>query len=251
MQRFIIMAGALAAISGAATLASETTHHWSYSGEGAPAHWAQLDHSYAACGDGKSQSPVDIRTHDIRKVPLPALVFDYKPTPLHLIDNGHTIQVNVDPGSSLQVGGDRYELVQFHFHHPSEERIDGKAFDMVAHLVHRDSKGRLAVVAVPLVAGSENALIAALWAHLPKQKEQVANVRGVTINPAALLPRDHSYYTYRGSLTTPPCTEGVRWLVLKSPSVESKAEIEKFTALYPNDARPTQKLNGRHVLATK
>jgi carbonic anhydrase len=251
MQRFIIMASALAGLSGAASIGAETAHHWSYSGEGGPSHWAKLEHSFATCGAGRSQSPIDIRTGDIRDEALPALAFEYKPTPLRIVDNGHTVQVMVEPGSYLQVGGDRYELVQFHFHHPSEERVDGKPFDMVAHLVHRDSKGRLAVVAVPIRSGSPNALLATLWSRLPKQKDQEADIKGVTIDPAALLPRDRSYYSYTGSLTTPPCTEGVRWLVLKSPSTASKAEVAKFAALYPNNARPVQKLNGRQVLANK
>jgi len=250
MHHYIITSGAFLMLP-AASVAAEHAHHWSYSGQGGPSHWSELEHAYAACGTGKSQSPIDIRTHDVRTEALPALRFDYKPTPLHIIDNGHSIQVNVSPGSALQVGRDRYELVQFHFHHPSEEQIDGKRFDMVAHLVHRDSGGRLAVVAVPLRSGPPNALIATLWAHLPEQKEHEDDVRGVTVNPDGLLPKDRSYYTYTGSLTTPPCTEGVRWLILKSPLAVSKVEIAAFAVRYPNDARPVQALNGREVLGAR
>ncbi len=245
------MIGVLAGLSPAASVAGEKARHWSYSGEGGPPHWAELDHGYEACGTGKSQSPIDIRSRDVRKETLPALQFDYRSTPLRIVDNGHTIQVNVGPGSSLKVGGERYELVQFHFHHPSEERIDGKGFDMVVHLVHRNSKGQLAVVAVPIRSGNRNALLATLSSHLPKQKEQVTEVQGVTIDPAALLPSDHGYYAYSGSLTTPPCTEGVRWMVLKSPITTSPDEIATFSALYPNNARPVQHLNGRQVLASQ
>lgn len=251
MHRFIITASLLAGLSGAAALAAESAHHWSYSGEGAPSHWAQLDPSYESCGAGKGQSPIDIRSHEVTREALPALQFYYRPTPLRLVDNGHTVQVSVEPGSYLQVGKDRYELVQFHFHHPSEERMDGKQYEMIAHLVHRNSKGQLAVVAVPIHTGGENALLASVWSHIPKHKEQEADVKGVTVNPAALLPTNHGYYTYEGSLTTPPCTEGVRWMVLKSPITASKDEITTFAALYPNNARPVQKLNGRQVLATK
>jgi len=252
MKRIAIGAAgvmALAAVSISAR--AETHHHWSYSGEGGPSHWAELDAKNAACGTGKTQSPIDIRTNDVHKEGLPALEFRYRPAPLHIIDNGHSIQVNVDPGSSLKVGGKSYELVQFHFHHPSEERIDGKSAAMVAHLVHRDSSGKLAVVAVLLNPGKPNATVESLWSHLPKQKEHQADFKGVRINPAALLPRDHSYFTYTGSLTTPPCSEGVRWFVLKSPAALSKSEIATFAAHYPNDARPVQRLNGREVLATK
>lgn len=230
---------------------AEQHHHWSYSGEGGPSHWAQLDARNAACGAGKSQSPVDIRTQSVRRTPLPKLVFNYRAAPLHIIDNGHSIQIDVEPGSSLKVGDDSYELIQFHFHHPSEELIDGKRSEMVAHLVHRNSEGGLAVVAVLLRAGQPNSTVEALWSHLPRQKEHEADFKDILINPAGLLPMDRSYFTYTGSLTTPPCTEGVRWLVLRSPLTLSKQEIAVFAKLYPNDARPVQKLNGRKVLGTR
>jgi carbonic anhydrase len=230
---------------------AEQHHRWSYSGGAGPSFWAELDAKNAACGKGKSQSPVNIRTHDVRRMPLPKLIFKYRSTPLHIIDNGHSIQINVEPGSVLKVGDKRYQLVQFHFHHPSEELINGKRSEMVAHLVHRDSEGKLAVVAVLLRTGQPNATVEALWSHLPKQKEQEADFKDVLINPAGLLPMDRSYFTYTGSLTTPPCSEGVRWLVLRSPSTLSKHEIAVFAKLYPNDARPVQKLNDRQVLGTK
>ena len=249
-QMAIVAAGFMAVVAGSMPALAES-HHWSYSGESGPSHWAELDAKNKACGTGKSQSPIDIRTQDVHKQTLPTLEFHYRPSPLHLIDNGHSIQVNVDPGSSLKIGGKSYELFQFHFHHPSEERINGKGSDMVAHLVHRDSAGALAVVAVLLEAGKSNATVESLWSHLPKQKEHVMDFQGVRIDPAGLLPADRSYFTYIGSLTTPPCSEGVRWLVLKSPSTLSKSEIATFAARYPNDARPLQKLNGREVLATK
>jgi carbonic anhydrase len=250
MQRVAIASVCLFATATSLS-AGEQPHHWSYSGEGGPSHWAELDAANVACGTGKSQSPIDIRLREVHREGLPALSFHYRPTPLHIIDNGHSIQVNVDPGSSIRVGGKSYELVQFHFHHPSEERIDGKASEMVAHLVHRNSAGKLAVVAVLLNTGKANATVQSLWSHLPKQKEHQADFAGVRIDPAGLLPADHSYFTYTGSLTTPPCTEGVRWFVLKTPSTLSKSEIATFAAHYPNDARPPQSLNGREVLATK
>jgi carbonic anhydrase len=230
---------------------AEQPHHWSYSGGGGPSHWAELDTKNAACGDGKSQSPVNIRTQDVRRTPLPKLMFNYRPTPLHIIDNGHSVEVDVEPGSVLKFGDKSYQLVQFHFHHPSEELINGRRSDMVAHLVHRDTEGKLAVVAALFRTGQPNATVEALWSHLPKQKEQKADFKDVLINPAGLLPMDRSYFTYTGSLTTPPCSEGVRWVVLRSPSTLSKHEIAVFADLYPNDARPVQKLNGRQVLGTK
>jgi carbonic anhydrase len=230
---------------------AEQRHHWSYSGEGGPSHWAELDAKNAACGEGKSQSPVNIRTQDVRRTSLPKLMFNYRSAPLHIIDNGHSVQINVERGSHLKFGDKRYELVQFHFHHPSEELINGKRSEMVVHLVHRDTVGKLAVVAVLLRAGQPNATVETLWSHLPKQKERQADFKHVVINPAGLLPTDRSYFTYMGSLTTPPCSEGVRWLILRSPSTLSKHELAVFAKLYPNDARPVQKLNGRQVLGTK
>ena len=251
MKRLSAGIAGLAAIAAGHSPTHADPHHWSYSGEGGPSHWADLDAKNAACRAGKVQSPIDIRTHDVHGGSLPALVFNYKPTPLHIVDNGHSIQVDVEPGSFLTIGGKTYQLVQFHFHHPSEERIDGKAADMVAHLVHRNSEGALAVVAVMLNPGKANDMVETLWSHLPKQKEHELDFAKLRINPAALLPSNHSYYTYTGSLTTPPCTEGVRWVVLKSPSSLSKREISTFAARYPNDARPVQPLNGREILATQ
>ena len=151
------------------------------------------------------------------------------------------------PGSFITVGGTRYELQQFHFHKPSEEAIDGRHADMVAHLVHKDDQGRLAVVAVLLNAGQINPMVATLWNNLPARKETEVEVPGVRINAADLLPADHAYYSFAGSLTTPPCSEGVSWFVLKISSTLSSGEIGRFGRSYPMNARPTQPLNGRMV----
>jgi carbonic anhydrase len=181
---------------------------------------------------------------------LPAIEFHYKPSPLKVIDNGHTIQVNVAPGSSIDVGEAHYELVQFHFHKPSEERIQGRAHDMVAHLVHRSAQGMLAVVAVLLDKGGANPTIDAIWKNLPKQKEQERAI-DATVDAATLLPANKGYYTFQGSLTTPPCSEEVRWFVLKTPTKIRQSEITAFGKLYPMNARPTQPLNGRTIEATR
>ena len=223
-------------------------HHWSYGKHGGPSEWGELDHAFASCQVGKVQSPIDIRA--AKAADLPAIKFDYKPAPLKLIDNGHTIQVNYPPGSSIDVGGTRNELVQFHFHQPSEEKIDGKAHAMVAHLVHKGGDGTLAVVAVLLDKGQDNPVLRAIWSHLPKQKEKDV-AASATIDAAALLPGDKGYYTFQGSLTTPPCSEGVRWFVLKTPMTVAASELTAFARLYPMNARPTQPLNGRAVEATR
>jgi carbonic anhydrase len=250
MRIGIIIVSGLTFAASAGALASEQSHRWSYAGQTGPSHWAELDSKFAACATGKRQSPIDIRTHDVHGQRLPGLVFDYRSSPLHIIDNGHSIQVDLDPGSTLRIGDKSYSLVQFHFHHPSEERINGKSSEMVAHLVHRDADGKLAVVAILFDTGKANPTVDALWSHLPKQKEHEADFNDVRINPAALLPPNRAYFTYTGSLTTPPCSEDVRWIVMKSHSTLSKGEIATFAAHYPNDARPVQNLNGREILAT-
>jgi carbonic anhydrase len=243
--------GVALVLAASAAFAAEGGHHWSYSGETNPAHWGSMEKEFATCGIGKAQSPIDIHTSKVHIADLPAIAFDYKPAALRIIDNGHTVQVNYPPGSTITVGDKRYELVQFHFHKPSEEKINGKRFDMVAHLVHKDVEGHLAVVAVPLKAGLENALVATLWKNLPKKKEQEVVVDSVSIDATNLLPANRGYYTFEGSLTTPPCSEGVRWFVLRGHTTISKSEITAFGKLYPMNARPVQPLNGREVMATK
>jgi len=222
---------------------------WSYKGENGPTSWGKLDSAYNTCSLGHTQSPIDItgaKTSD-----LPALAFDYKTAPLNIIDNGHTIQVNYPSGSTLTVGEKAYTLKQFHFHHPSEEHINGRAYDMVVHLVHADAAGHLAVVAVFLNKGTANPLLDSLWANLPAQKEKAVDVSGVTLNAKDLLPGDHGYYTFAGSLTTPPCSEGVTWYVMKTPMPLSDAQLAAFVRLYPLNARPIQPTNGREILETK
>lgn len=223
-------------------------HEWGYSGSEGPAHWGELSPEFAACRTGHSQSPVNIEK--TQSAHLPAIEFDYKPSALHIINNGHTIQINYAPGSFIKIGAERYELKQFHFHHPSEETIKGKRFPMELHLVHSDAAGNLAVVSVLLKEGSANPLVERLWGLAPKT-EGPEKIDDVQINAADLLPADHSYYAFLGSLTTPPCTEGVHWLVLGTPVTVSSKQVATFAKIYPYDERPTQSLNGRTVLASK
>ena len=221
---------------------------WDYGDSRGPSHWGELESQFMACRDGHHQSPIDIRNP--QSADLPAIQFDYKQSPLHIIDNGHTIMVNYGPGSYMFVGNDRYELKQFHFHRPSEEKIAGKAYDMVVHLVHADEQGNLAVVAVLLEQGPANALVDELWHDLPKKKEK-EELKDVEIDVAGLLPEDRHYYSFSGSLTTPPCTENVRWFVLKHPVTVSPTEVTRFSEIYRNDARPTQPLHDRVVLESR
>jgi carbonic anhydrase len=227
----------------------KTEHVWDYSGSHGPSHWGNLKPEFAACREGHRQSPIDIRSP--QRADLPALEFDYKPSPLHIVDNGHTIMVNYVPGSFIRVGGKQYELKQFHFHRPSEEKINGRGFAMVVHLVHADSDGNLAVVAVLLDKGSDNSVIHELWNDLPKEKEKEEVLENIHIDVTQLLPVNRGYYTFPGSLTTPPCSENVNWFVLKQPVTITSGEIARFSKLYRHDARPTQPLDGRVVLESK
>lgn len=219
--------------------------HWSYEGPGGPENWAGLDPKNRLCGTGQRQSPIDIR--DGVRVDLEPIRFDYKLSNFRIVDNGHTVQVNVGPGSSLAVMGRYFDLVQFHFHRPSEERINGKGFEMVVHLVHKDLDGRLAVVAVLIERGKMNPVVQTLWNNLPLEKNVDYAPDGVSIDLDQLLPGDRSYYTYMGSLTTPPCSEGVLWMVMKQPAQLSADQIGIFARLYPMNARPIQSVRGRMI----
>jgi carbonic anhydrase len=224
---------------------------WTYSGATGPPKWGKLEKNFAACAQGKTQSPIDIPDADARKGDLPPLLFDYRPSPLTIIDNGHTIQINYAPGSSISVDGKHYELVEFHFHKPSEEKISGKVHDMEVQLVHRSKDGKLAVVAVLLDEGKESALVKTLWGYLPPTKDRATTVDAVKINAIELLPRDKGYYAFAGSLTTPPCSEDVKWFVLKTPIQISADEVARFARVYPMNARPVQELNARDIQATR
>ena len=220
---------------------------WGYAGDIGPAQWGDLSPAFAACKLGESQSPIDL-TSDTEAKPHD-LEFRYASSPLEIINNGHTIQVNYAPGNMLLSGGRQFALVQFHFHHLSEHTVDGQPADMELHLVHQDDTGNLAVVGVFIAAGQQNDALQPVWAHMPADVGAVrqVQVQGVTVNAADLLPADLTYYSYVGSLTTPPCSEDVRWYVLAAPIEVSPAQVGRFAALYPDNARPTQPLNERIV----
>ena len=220
------------------------TGHWDYSGEGGPETWGHLKPEFAKCSTGQRQSPIDIRGGI--GVQLEPIQFDYRASGFSVIDNGHTVQVNLPAGNTITVLGRRFELLQFHFHRPSEERINGKQHDMVAHLVHQDAEGKLAVVAVLLDRGAAQPLIQAVWNALPLEKNEAQAAPG-TIDLNKLLPEDRRYYTYMGSLTTPPCSEGVLWMVMKTPLPVSPEQIDIFARLYPMNARPVQQMAGRLI----
>jgi carbonic anhydrase len=235
--------------AGASAAATADPHsmlptHWDYAGAGGPEAWGKLQPEFSRCATGTRQSPIDIRGGIA--VDLEPIQFDYRPSGFSVIDNGHTVQVNVEAGNAITITGRRYELVQFHFHRPSEERIDGRQFDMVAHLVHKDADGRLAVVAVLLDRGSAQAIVQTVWNNLPLEKGDEVHA-GARIDLTQLLPTDRRYYTYMGSLTTPPCSEGVLWMVMKQPVPISPEQVAIFARLYPMNARPIQQASGRLI----
>lgn len=224
--------------------------HWGYQGEGAPENWGKLKPEFALCGTGMSQSPIDMaKTY---KTKLDAIDFSYKETPLKILNNGHAVQVNYEPGSSVMIDGQQYELLQFHFHAPSEHTVNGAFYDMEMHLVHKNDKGELAVVGVFLKKGKANKIIQVLWDNLPSEVNKENVVNDILVNASGLLPKDKKYYHYYGSLTTPPCSEGVNWSVLKAPIEVSEEQIQKFQALmgFANN-RPVLPVNKRFVLESQ
>ena len=220
--------------------------HWAYDGTEGPDHWGDMEAKFSVCSAGKNQSPVNLT--DFVKAELAPLKFDYQATGNQVLNNGHTIQVNYAPGSTLTLKGHSYELKQFHAHAPSENQINGKNYAMEVHFVHADVNGNLAVVALMFEEGKANAELEKAWKSMPHEVEQkVALKEGVL--GTALMPADKSYYRFNGSLTTPPCTEGVTWLVLKNPVTASKEQIGNFANLmHHHNNRPVQAINARVIL---
>lgn len=219
--------------------------HWGYDGDEGPEHWGEIDPKFEACKTGKNQSPIDITAGKPEKIG--PIEFKYHPFPLTIVNNGHTIQVNAPKGSSITVGGKKYDLLQLHFHSPSEHKMSGKAGDMEVHLVHKNDAGELAVVGVFMNAGKEHPLVKTLWEHLPTEAGKEKTVGQVVINPIDFLPAKRTFSNYPGSLTTPPCSEGVNWIVMKDSIEVSKAQVEKFTSIFPMTARPVQPLHDRAI----
>jgi len=229
-------------------VAASEPAHWGYDGEVGPEYWGSLSPEYAACSEGKEQSPVDIPA--TAPVNPPGLAFNYQPSALNIVNNGHSIQVNYDSGSTLEIGGATYPLVQFHLHSLSEHTLSGAHTAMEMHLVHKDAAGRTAVVGVMIAEGAHNPAYEAILAHMPAEEGESETISGVTVNAADLLPAEQSYYRYNGSLTTPPCTEGVTWFVMATPVELSADQISAFQSLYDHNYRPVQPLNERTFLLT-
>jgi carbonic anhydrase len=217
--------------------------HWGYEGEHGPEHWGALSHDYAACSEGREQSPIDVpATAPIHSADI---VFNYQPTALNIVNNGHTIKVDYDVGSSMTVEGKTYNLLQFHFHSLSEHTFHGGYYDMEMHLVHQSDDGEYAVVGVMLERSAENAAYAPVWDHMPTVEGEPETISGVTVNAEDLLPGEQTYYRYNGSFTTPPCTEGVKWFVMNTSVGLSDAQVDAFRQIYTGNYRPVQSLNER------
>lgn len=240
---FLLFACVLLGSAGRA--AAQETCHWSYEGPTGPEHWGEVCGD-CLCSNGTRQSPIDLTGAE--PAGLPALEFRYRTTPLVVQNNGHTIKVPWRPGSFLLIGSERYQLLELHFHTPSEHTVNGATRPLEAHLVHANATGDLAVVGVFLTeARAGNSTVAAIWPHLPDE-EGVIQVPGQRVSAGGLLPAPRGYFRYGGSLTTPPCGEGVRWHVLRNPVAITSAEIARFREIFAHNARPVQPLDGRKVL---
>lgn len=219
--------------------------HWEYEGAAGPEHWGALSPDFQVCGTGREQSPIDLRW------PIPAptghIETAFRDMPLRIVNNGHTIQVNCEPGSQSRIDGVVYDLLQFHFHHPSEHLLAGKRFDMECHFVHKSAAGGLAVLGVFIQPGAENAALKPVFDAMPAQAGPEQAV-AMSIRPEALLPADRHYFRYAGSLTTPPCSEGIVWSVYRQPIEASAAQIRKFAQAFAGNARPVQPQHRRYLL---
>lgn len=215
--------------------------HWGYEGEGAPEHWSEI--GYPDCA-GTSQSPIDIPAD--ASVHAAEITFNYNPSDINIVNNGHTVKVEYDEGSSIDVEGKTFNLLQFHFHAPSEHTINNEYYDMELHLVHQSEDGEYAVVGVMLTEGEEdNSAYAPVLDNMPAEEGDVMTIEGVSVNAMDLLPGEKTYYRYDGSFTTPPCTEGVNWFVLNTPVELSGTQISAFEEIYSGNNRPVQPLNDR------
>lgn len=246
-MKFASYIAALALTGSVAMAGSPHGADWGYMGEGDPQHWGALSPDYVMCDMGKNQSPINI-THSV-EAGLPSIKFNYTSSPVGMINNGHTVQINIGSGSTITVDGIDYELKQYHFHTPSENQIHGKSFPLEAHFVHADAKGNLAVVAVMFEVGEENKQLQELWRHMPLKPKTMLGLEGDAKDINKLIPEDPHYYRFSGSLTTPPCTEGVKWFVMKQPLTISKEQVGQFShCVHGHNNRPIQPYNAREVI---
>jgi carbonic anhydrase len=223
--------------------------HWSYEGKEGPSHWGDMSEEFKLCKLGKSQSPLDIDTKLVKKSAAAQVKPNYKASDAELVNNGHTIQVNLADGGIANLAGKEYKILQFHFHTPSEEKIDGKAYPINAHLVHKSADGKLGVIGVFFKEGKENAALKGIFAALPNAESKTP--LKAKFNAGDLLPNSVANYSYTGSLTTPPCSEEVSFFILKTPIEMSTGQLAAFKKVFSMNARPVQPLNGRTIQVTE
>jgi carbonic anhydrase len=246
----VLAACAALGIAAFSPLASAEAEHWGYFGELGPNHWMDLDPAYQTCGSGKAQSPINIGLTEMSATRPPQ--FQYRATGVKVVNNGHTIQFDVEPGSRVKIGEKYFELKQFHVHTPSEHEVNGRQLPLEIHLVHQGDDGQIAVIGVlARTARHPHHALRRLWEHLPENKGESNNAGGLRMNPITLLPMKRSFVTYEGSFTTPPCTEGVLWLVMREPLRISDSQADKFSRIVGGNARPVQPLNDRKVLLVR
>ena len=227
-------------------VASESGSSWGYVGAGSPENWGELSSTYSACRAGLQQSPVDL--HDAISSNLKNIEINYQPIPLSILNNGKNVQINVANGSSIKLDEEEFKLLQFHFHDPSEHTVKSRHYPMELHLVHANAKGELAVLAVFLEEGDENMSLKPVWDAMPAQKMEAQTISGAQVDISKLLPSDRSMFRYFGSLTTPPCSELVKWVVFKEPIQVSANQVAQFKKIFPLNARPIQPLERRFIL---
>ena len=224
--------------------------HWSYSGDTGPQHWGTLSEDFAACQKGKNQSPIDIITEDMVEAELDPLILEYKGQSTEIVNNGHALQLGVSAGSVMKVEGQVFKLIQFHMHSPSEHKIDGESFPLEVHFVHQNDAGELAVVGLLYREGERHAELWEIGQKAPSAGNSIPFVKQLKdVFPNAKY-EVTDYYRYEGSLTTPPCSEGLRWYVYPTVGTVSREQIDSYVKLIGEDARPSQPLNARMVLHT-
>jgi carbonic anhydrase len=225
----------------------DEAHHWAYEADEGPTAWGKLSAEYRTCSIGQHQSPVNIDTATSEPAPLSPVIIRYHSTPSTEVNNGHTIEDDVGAGDFVNFGNTRFDLEQFHFHHPSEHTLNGSHFPLEIHFVHRSASAKRLILAVFVAEGREHPLLHTLFDHLPHVHEKIR----LSADPASLFPEDRQFVEYEGSLTTPPCNEGITWVVLTTPISASTAQIGQFAAVFPHNNRPLMPLNGRHLLSSR
>jgi len=231
-------------------LLQASSTHWGYTGHTSPEHWGDISPDFAMCKIGKNQSPINIaESITLKTQALNPIEFDYHADATEVVNNGHAIQVNVDSHSSITIDGKHFVLKQFHFHSPSENEINGKSFPLEAHFVHISKKGEIAVIAVLFELGKPNKSLQKVWEGMPQKAGEHKSLTLTSEEIAQLLPQNKEYYYFNGSLTTPPCSEGVKWMVMKNYITISKEQLKMFTqTMGVENNRPVQPINARKVL---